>query len=151
MMHRAAQRMPLAAAAGGGLADRGLDELRVFGHRALPAGDQTGERVDHERGVAEPALAHRRVREIGHPQGVGPLRGGAAVHQVRGAVTWSTSTPRSMSSSSTSRIGQIGPQMPTDPDHDDVGRKPEPGKRRRRKATSRNELRIPSVQPSLIM
>ena len=77
------QRMPLPRAVGRGLADRPLNEGGVLRQRALPADDQHGEGVDHERGVAEPATIERHVAEVGHVQLVGPRRPKAPPHQIR--------------------------------------------------------------------
>jgi hypothetical protein len=65
-----------------GLGDGALDERGVFGRRALPADDQAGEGVDHERGVTEPGQ-RADVGEIGHQQGVRRLDSELPVDQVR--------------------------------------------------------------------
>jgi hypothetical protein len=61
-----AQRAALPAPVGGSLPDGPLHDGGLLARRALPAGDQPGEGVDDERGVAEPAAAHRHVGEVGH-------------------------------------------------------------------------------------
>ena len=55
----------------------------MFRHRALPSDDEPSERVDGERGVAEPVADHRHIREIGYPQDIRPRRGEATLDQIR--------------------------------------------------------------------
>ena len=56
-------------------------ELRVQGGRHRPADNPTAERIEHNRQVEE-AGPGRNVRDISHPQQIGPIRSEVTVDEI---------------------------------------------------------------------